>query len=202
MSHDPRFRRALVTEDEAYLMAERELRESPERAEMATEALEHPDPVARLMADVVLEWAEAEDHPFSAALRDLDDAEQRFAGTVVHTPPVRAMVGDLSDRYGGRLAELLALRLVKQPEQASWRVLVTLGYLDRHKTPAVTEALIRFAATSPHAKLQQTTARVIAGLGDPDLPRKLAAERDRLARQGAAIPPALAALGGTPASVA
>jgi hypothetical protein len=207
MTSDPLFQRALVTEDEAYLMTERALLEAPEHTEALTQALEHPDPVARLTANVMLEWGEAEgdpaqDHPFTAALRDLDDAERRFADTAAQTPPVRGAVEQLSARYGGRLAELLALRLVKQPGQASWRVLTTLAYLDGHKTPAVTEALIRFAAHTPSPKLQRMTAAVIAGLGDPQLRRKLTAERERLAAQGAAMPPALAALGDAPSGMA
>jgi hypothetical protein len=202
MTGDPLFRRALVTEDDAYLMAERALLEAPEPVDALTEPLEYPDPLARLIADVVYEWRETEDHPFSGALRDLDDAERRFASTVAGAPPVRAVIEQLSARYGGRLAELLALRLVKQPEQASWRVLTTLGYLDRHKSPATTEALIRFATRSPHPKFQQMTAQVIAGLGDSELPRKLAAERERLAAQGATLPPVLAALGGVPTGAA
>jgi hypothetical protein len=198
----PLLRRALAAEDEAYLTAERALREAPERADVLGEALGDPDPVARLLAGVALEWGEAEDHPFGSALRRLDDLERRFARTAARTPPVQFVVDELSARYGGRLAELLALRLVKQPEQAPWRVMASLGYLERHPTPAVTEALIRFAARATSPKLQQAAARVLAGLGDPALPRKLAAERARLASQGIPIPAALAALGTAPGGVA
>jgi hypothetical protein len=207
MTSDPLFQRALVTEDEAYLMTERALLEEPEHTEALRQGLGHPDPVARLTANVMLEWAEAEgdparDHSFTAALRYLDYAERRFARTAAQTPPVQGVVEQLSARFGGQLAELLALRLVKQPRQASWRVLTTLGYLDRHKTPAVTEALIRFAAQTPSPQLQRMTVAVIAGLGDPELRRKLIAERERLAGQGAAMPPALAALGHAPSGMA
>jgi hypothetical protein len=73
-------------------------------------------------------------------------------------------------------------------------VLTALGYLDRHRNPATTEALIRFAAQSREPRLQQLVAQVVANIGDPALAQKLQAERDRLAGQGGTLPPALASL--------
>jgi hypothetical protein len=51
-------------------------------------------------------------------------------------------------------------------------------------------------------KATMKAVAVIAGLGDPELRRQLSAERERLAGQGAAMPPALAVLRDAPSGVA
>ena len=195
------FERMLISRGEAYLVAEGALRESEESAAVLTRQLNHADPIGRLTARVMLEWADAATGEFDAAAAYLDALDRRFGPTVAGMPPVTGVVENLSARFGPRIAEFLALRLVQQPQPA-WRVLATLGYLDRHKNPATTEALVRFAARAGEPRLQDLTARVVAGIGDPDLARKLATERDRLAAQGAQLPRALASLAGAAGTVA
>lgn len=190
---DRLFKRAVISENEAYLLAEQRLRQSPD---VLAGALQDPDPVGRLLAGVALEWGETEGHDFEAALRYLDGLERHFAGTVAGSPPVQVVVDTLSTRFGGQLAELLALRLVKETRQPSWRVLVTLAYLDRHRTPAVTDALIRYAAATQAPTLQNVSVRVLANLGDAALASKIRAERERLAARGGALPAPVAALAG------
>jgi hypothetical protein len=195
------FRRAMISEGDAYLMAESELRDSPESAPVLRAHLSDPDPIGRPAAGVVLEWSESAGDELTQAMQYLDDLQRRFAPTVLGAPPVTGVIQNLTTKFGGRLAELLALRLVQQP-QPSWRVLTTLGYLDRHKNPATTEALIRFAAQTREPRLQQLVAQVVANLGDPALAQKLQAERDRLVAQGGALPPALASLSASPGATA
>lgn len=195
------FRRALITEDEAYTVVESRLRALPESAPVMRENLDHPDPIGRLLAGVMLDWTESEDHDFDVALRRLDQLERRFASTVAGAPSPVATADNLTARFGGRLAELLALRLVKEPRQEQWRALTALAYLDRHRTPAVSDALIRFAAITPDPHTQQLAARVLGGIGDPALARKIAAERERLAAQGRSMPPAIAALASVPSGI-
>ena len=110
------------------------------------------------------------------------------------TPPVRAVVDSLTARYGAGLAGFLALRLVKLPRSPGWRARTALGYLERNPTPAVTEALLRFAAATSEPLLQASAVRAIRAARDSRLPEKLAAERDRLAAVGRPLPPSVAGL--------
>jgi hypothetical protein len=198
---DPLFERALASEDEAYRLAEERLRDVADTAALQRQ-LSHPDPVGRLMAAVLLESTEAAGDDFRKATEYLERAERRFSETVAGTPPVRGIVDNLSRTFEGRLANFLALRLVKESEPPPWRALVTLAYLERHPSPTANDAIIRFAARTEAPELQEVSAQVLAKSGDPDLAQKLAAERERLARAGGALPPALATLPSAPGAVA
>src|SRR4051794_40001605 len=114
------FQRALVTSDEAYLMAEAELREAEGGAEVFASHLQDADPMGRLLARVMLDSEQAEAADSNAVLEYLDYMGGRFARTLALTPPIPAVVDSLSQRFGGRLAEFLALRLV-QERQPDWR---------------------------------------------------------------------------------
>ena len=187
------FQRALVSRGEAYVMAESELRESPESAPVLRGHLGDPDPIARLAASVMLESVEARAPDFEEVPRYFAELERYVARTVAGTPPITGVVANLTTRFGGRLTGFLALRLVRQP-QTGWRALVALAYLDRHKDPATTEAIIRFAAQTRERPLQAIAARVLVGLGDPALAQKINAERDRLAAEGGSLPAVVASL--------
>jgi hypothetical protein len=189
------FERAVVSEDEAYERVEAHLRQAGEEAApVLRRNLDHADAIGQLAARVLLEWSESGGDDFDKASRYLELLPARFAGTAARTPPVRGVLHNLSARYGGRLAEFLALRLVKQSQPANWEVLTSLAYLDQYKNPAVTEALIRFAARTTQPQWQQLATRVLRDLGDPALAAKLTAERGRLAQNGRSLPPALLAL--------
>jgi hypothetical protein len=195
------FERAVVSQGAAYLLAESELRELPESASVLREHVDDADPVARLAASVMLEWNEGRDPGFAEVPRYLDDLEKSFGRTVAGVPPIEAVVENLTHRFGGAVAEFVALRLVQRVE-TDWRALVTLAYLDRHKNPATTAALIRFASETPEPRLQQLAAQVVAELGDPDLAEKIAAEGERLATHGMTLPPVVASLTAPPGQVA
>lgn len=188
------FVRALDSEDDAYLRAEGRLRDAPGVADVSESNLSHDDPVGRLMAHVMLDWTESAGDEFGQVLRYLDRAERWFAGSVLGSPPVGALVENLGSVFGGRLAEFLALRLVKVPSTPVWRARVSLGYLAEHPTPAATDALIRYATATGLPLLQAAAARAIGATRDPVLARKLDAERERLARSGRTLPLALTAL--------
>ncbi|MBG0564858.1 hypothetical protein [Actinoplanes aureus] len=192
MNAETLFAKALAGEDEAYLRAEAGLRESAD-AEVLESNLSADDPIARLMAHVMLDWADA-DPGFEGADRYLDVVEHWFADTIVRTPPVDGVVENLTAKFGGRLGEFLALRLVKVPTTPAWRAQVALSYLERHPTPAATDALIRYASLTSVPALQGAVARVVTKFRDPALARKVSAERDRLAREGRGLPSALTSL--------
>ena len=187
------FQRALASRGEAYLMAEMELRGAPESAPVLRRHLDDENPIARLAASVVLESVESRAPDLDEVLRELTELERYFARTVAGTPPVASVAANLTRRFGARLTGFLALRLVQHPE-TDWRSLVALAYLDQHKDPATTEPIIRFAAQTRARPLQAIAAQVLVRLGDPALPQKIRAERDRLAATGGSLPPAVASL--------
>src|SRR5215217_6329700 len=90
------FERAIVSEDEAFVLAEERLRQAgSDGAAAARQRLDHPDPVGRLTARVVIDWAEAGDE-LDRARRYLAALPRRFAGTAAVTPPVRGVVDNLT----------------------------------------------------------------------------------------------------------
>lgn len=188
--------RALVSEDDAYLSAERELLEQASPADVESAVAGGDDEVvAPLLARVAAEWGETRRRGLEELDLYLDQLERGFRGKVTSSPPVHAVVDNLTTRFGARVADALALRLVKLPTAPAWRVRTALAYLERHPTPAATAALIRFAAASEVPEDQAFAARVLRATRDPALGEKLARERSRLAAAGRALPPALAALG-------
>jgi hypothetical protein len=189
------FQAALDSEGDEFLDTEEELRRSALPRDVLEPALYGEDPIARLMAQVLLDASEAETPQFDRADRYLATAEKWFARTVVGTPPVQGVVDNLSAQFGGSLAGYLALRLVKVPTAPVWRQRTTLAYLERNPTPAVTDALLRYASTTANPQLQATVARVLRSSGDSALAAKVATERERLARNGQRLPEPLAALG-------
>lgn len=185
------FAAALASEDEQYLEAEHALLQLPGPPAGLTERLGDDDPVARLLAQAVLEESLAAGSPATAAEEYLSIVQRWFAPTILHDPPVRGVVHNLTTRFGGQLTELMAVRLVKVPAAPVWRAQVALGYLAEHPTPAVTDVLLRYAAQTTVPALREATVRLLTASGDPNLAVKIAAERTRLAREGRDLPPEL-----------
>lgn len=177
------FRRALVSTDQAYLTAEHTLRQAPDAIESLPADVVASDPLGPLLAAVVHESATGPD--FDQVTRFLDDKARRAARTAARVPKVMATVNQLSHMYGGRLAEFLAMRLARET-MPRWRAMTALAYLDQHKTPKATDAIIQFAARTQARPLQEAAAVVLSRGGDPDLRRKLAA--------AGTLPPALTRL--------
>jgi hypothetical protein len=143
---------------------------------------------------VVQGFSEARRTPVDAAEEYLAIAEKWFARTILGTPPVGGIIDNLNATFGGSLAKFLALRLVKVPAAPMWRQQVALGYIAGNPDPAVTEALLRFASATPTAAMQQAVAHVLRSGGDGALTAKVAAERERLVRNGKTLSEPLAAL--------
>lgn len=188
----------LASEGEAYLRAERRLLEVASTDTLRTIAASHKDPLADLVANVAA-WHDEAPSQVDEVDRYLGGAERWFHGKVRPTPPVHGVVEALSTRFGPRLADLLALRLVQMPNAANWRTLTALEFLKRHPSPAATDALIRFASTTAVPHLQNVAARVLSAIPDPAFAQKLEAERQRLAQAGRSLPGPLAGLRGVSA---
>jgi hypothetical protein len=190
----PLFEAALDSEGDEYLEIERTLRTSESVKDTLESALRREDPIAQLMAQVLLDASEAETQQLDAADRYLEVVERWFAPTILRSPPILGVVDNLSAQFGGALAGYLALRLVKIPTAPTWRAQVTLAYLERNPTPAVTDALLRYASVTTVPELQAATARVLRSAGDSALAAKVTAEQERLARSGKTLPEPLASL--------
>jgi hypothetical protein len=189
------FARALATTDEAYFRMEEQLIDGAAEAEETIRGhLDDPDPMARLLAEVVLEATADNGQAIEKATRFLAFAERRAARSILRKPPAAGVAGTLTKAFGSRLAEFLALRLVQETQAPGWRVMTALAYLNEHRTPAATSALIRFAARTRQPQHQRAAIAVLRNIGDPELPAKLAAERRTLQQQGVTLPAALASL--------
>jgi hypothetical protein len=189
------FEAAVEAEETEYVEAEGALRDAvraePEQRAAVAARLDDPDPMARLVASVVLSDADLDESQAAQVEAYLVRVQRSYARTPAGVPPVPAVVAELTARFGSQLGELLALRLAKGTGTPPWREAVSLAYLTRHPTPAATEALLRYAARTAEPRLQTAAAQAVVASRDPNLRRKLAAETSRLAASGHALPAAV-----------
>lgn len=192
------FTAAVEAGDTDYAEAESQLREAvrtePGQRAAVTARLDDPDPMARLVAHVVLSDADLDESQTAQVDAYLTRVERSFARTPARVPPVPAVVEELTARFGTQLGELLAVRLAKGAAAPPWRAAVSLAYLTRNPTPAATEALLRYASTTGEPRLQTAAAQAVAASRDRDLGRKLTAEQARLAASGRPLPTAVTAV--------
>jgi hypothetical protein len=192
---DALFEKAVVSYGKDYLEAELALRNGGSAATLFLQKnLTHPDPVARLMARCLLDWMEGNRPEYIAALNYLDTLPKILARTPITSPDPTASARYLTKHYGDRVADVLALRLVKETDWPHWRVMAVLFYLQEHHLPSTTAALIRFAAQTGNERWRDTAVQAIKAIEDPDLPAKITAERQRLEKLQRVLPPPLAAL--------
>jgi hypothetical protein len=186
------FEAAVEAEDTGYAEAESRLREAvreePEQRAAVAARLDDPDPMARLVAHVVLSDADLDESQTAQVDAYLARVERAYARTPARVPAVPAVVEELTARFGTQLGELLAVRLAKGSGAPLWRAAVSLAYLTRHPTSAATEALLRYAATTGEPRLQTAAAQAVAASRDRDIGRKVAAEQARLAAAGRRLP--------------
>lgn len=183
---------AAASSGQAYLGLEEQLRAGGREATDALRLrLTDPDPVNQLMARVLLAWMEGRAPECPEALEYLEALERRLAKTPVGSPPPVGVAAELDDRFGPRAAECLALRLVKELDWPHWRVMGVLFYLRDQRVPETTSALVRFVALTAEDGWRKAAVEAIQAIQDPELGRKLALERQRLAAVGKSLPAAL-----------
>lgn len=189
------FEEARVNSGDAYLTAERKLREAGPAAIPTLRAnFQHSDYVARLIAKCLLDAIEGRSAECKAALDYLDFIPKRLAKTPVGSPPPVGVAAELTDRFGARVAECLALRLVKSPDWPSWKSEGVLLYLSEHKVPSTIAPLIRFAVETPREPWRKIATEAIKAANDPDRTSKIAAERHLAEQQNKDFPKALSDL--------
>ena len=190
------FQNAVKNRGQEYLAAESALRNSPESVAVLRANLQNADPIARLIATVLLDWKEGRAPEYQQALDFLEALPKRLAKTPVGMPPPTGVAADLAERFGSRIAGLIAVRLVKESPAPHWRVLTYVFYLESQALPETTPALIRFAAESENPKWRSAAIQAISKIRDPHLKDKIAAERARLQAEQKLLPPDLATLEG------
>jgi hypothetical protein len=189
------FDKAAGSHGPEYLRLEMELRQQGPAAEaVLRDNLRRPDPIDRLLAQVLLNWTGAQGADYQAALDYLDYLPARLARTPITSPSPTGIATYLRLHFESRVADLLALRLVKGSDWPRWRVLGVLFYLEERKLPATTEALIRFAEEARDTEWASKAVQVIRAVKDPELRVKIAAERKRAEAAGRAFPLELGAL--------
>lgn len=175
------FQKAIESRGNDYLDAEFLLRQGNSDAiNTLCQNRNHPNPIARLMVESLLLWMEGKTSEYQAALDYLDYIPKRLAKTPVGVPPPIGVSNELSDRFGSRVADFLALRLVKQDDWPRWRVIGILFYLKEQKLPSTTSALIRFAAETENDEARSHAIEAIKAIADEELKVKLQIERSRL----------------------
>lgn len=152
------------------------------------------DPLVRLIVGVLQVWAGAQSAEYDAALDWLAQLPRRFERTPLGEPPPVGVANELSERYGARVVELLALRLVKQPTWPRWCTLGVLLYLEQQRRATSTDALLQFAADTGDAEARSLALQALRAVADPAQPAKLQALRQRLAAAGRALPAELEVL--------
>ena len=184
---------ALASEDDAWLMAERQLMEAAADGSLVPEAIEHDDPFGQMIAETVAGAPAGSDDDLRKVTQYFDRAARYFARTPAMTPPIRGVVANLSATFGPRLTGLLAMRLAQQRRMPRWQAIATIGYLAAHPNPSVAPALVRYAARSRRGRPQSMAIRLLRSMDRAAVARAVRAERGR----GGRLPQALAALAGS-----
>ncbi len=184
---------ALAASGQRYLNLELDLRHE-ERGEPARSqafrdaATSHTDPIGRLLAQVVLDWGGSRTEDYKAALAFLDYIPLRFKRTALGFPRPSGVEWYLTEHFANRVVELLALRLVQDAGWPNWKVVGIISYLETHKKPSTTAALIRFAIETKQDEWRQFALEAIRAFNDPDLQEKVMFEIARARKHGLTVP--------------
>jgi hypothetical protein len=194
---DAIFETAVKSTGEAYLQAEARLRAGGHEAQDTLHRnLQHPDPIARLVARVILDFMGQDAKDYQAALDYLERLPALIRETPLPVPRSDGAAQYLSEEFGDKLVELGAVRLVKGTHLPRWYVGTLVIYAQLRPSPLATEALLRFAVTTKDEVLRELAVDAIRAAADPALSAKVAAERARCQSLGLPFPAELDALTG------
>lgn len=178
-----------------YLDAERQLLDGGPAAQAVLRGyLDHSDPIGRMIARQLLDRMEGRAPDVAPALAYLDGLPARIERTPLPAPPPSGVAIYLSEHFQARVADFLALRLVKETQAPHWRVLGILLYLRQQALPSTSTALVRFAADTRDETRREAAVAAIQAIDDPALQAKLLAERERAQQRGDELPHALSSL--------
>lgn len=178
-----------------YLAAEQALRGDPRGARPELEAAARSEEaVTRLIGEVLLAWLGPEGADFDLALAYLDGLPARVARTPLPVPSPLGAASYLERYFRGRVARLLTLRLIKEPEWADWRAFAVILYLQQSRDPGTVPGLVRFAAETPSSARAEAAIEALEAIDGPGLAVSLDAERQHRLTAGLDWPGPLAAL--------
>jgi hypothetical protein len=197
---DTLFAEAIAGRGKDYLKAEKALRDGGLAAVPALRrGLNHADPMGQFLASCLLDWVEGRAPENQEALDYLETLPAKVARTQVKIPSPQGAASYLSLHFGPRVANILALRLVKGIDWPHWRIMGVLFYLREQKQPSTTTAVLRFASEIQNREWRDAAIDTIKALNDPQLRAKVAAERLRFQAQMKILPTAIADLETAPA---
>jgi hypothetical protein len=172
---------AAESRGKTYLDVEHELmRNNPTTIYVLQQNRNHPDPVIRLMVSCLLSWISGKVPEYQAVLDYLDEVPKRVARTPARVPAPESVAFVLNERFGSRVADFLALRLVKEPNWPRWRVTGILLYLKEQKLPSTVSVLLRYITETESDESRVYALETVQAIADPQLQSKLLMERERL----------------------
>jgi hypothetical protein len=192
------FDRTLDASGPDYLRGELDLRQAapldPALSQRLRQVSARGEPIARLLAQVVLDWGGPKRADFDAALEYLDRLPAKLARTAMGKPSPTGTESYLTLHFADRVAELLALRLIKEDAWPPWKARAVIFYVTAHRRPSTTTALIRFAIETPDAESRDLAIAGVRAIGDPTQATQVAAEIARAQRLHGPVPPEVRAL--------
>ena len=193
---DEIFRRAVQQAGQDYVDAERELLQGGAAAVVTLRAqlTGNRDPLARLVAECVLDQIEGRKPEYAEAMAYIDGLPLKLARTPITSPSPTGIASYLTKHYGDRVAPYLALRLVKGTDWPRWKVNGVLFYLRDQRVPATSFPLLRFAVETGVDEWRGTAVEALRNIEDPGLRAKIEAERQRLQRERRTLPEPIAEL--------
>jgi len=108
-------------------------------------AAQSPDPLARIMPDILAPWLPAEAHEFPSALAYMDGMRRLAEGTPRGIPSPGTVAKDIAHLYGTGLGSILTLRAAKLEQEPVWRLQTALLYLRLNPDPRALPMLARLA---------------------------------------------------------
>jgi hypothetical protein len=186
------FQKAVRETGPAYVEAEQELSRGGATAAVTLRAhLGDPDPLARQIAEVLLERIEGRKPEYTEAMDYIDGLPVKLSLTPVPTPSPTGIAAYLKKHYAERVAPYLALRLVKGTDWPRWKVNGVLFYLRDQRAPATSFPLLRFAVETGNDEWRGTAVEALRDIEDREMRGRIGAERTRLRGQGRALPDAI-----------
>jgi len=189
VSTDDLFRQASVSTGPVYLGAEKKiLWEGVAAATALRSHLHDADEVDRLMAKTLLDWIEGRASDNEPALQYLESLPARISRTAMGTPSPLGAAEYLELKHGKRVADILALRLVKETGWPNWKTGAVLLYLEKAKSPFANAAVIRFAAETKNQDYRDVAITILKDTQDAELPNKLRKESERCRASNRPLP--------------
>jgi hypothetical protein len=194
---DKLFNKAVVSSGSNYVECERQLLAADDSVVTTLQAnLRNPDPIARLLAQVLLDGRKGRADEYKRAWEYLEWLLKRSPVTEGGPPPPAMLANSLASAFENRAADFLALRLVKTDKEnlPDWLRQGMILYLQQQKLPSATIALLRFGVETKDERLRDYAIDAIRSIHDPELPKKLEVEREYAKKQDLKWPSALETL--------